>query len=102
MKDSLFRNTFGKRSDECAALLKRIPIIHLHDRLGFLPWEGKEPDVTREYSLEINPRALGIYKRGIKVIHEDISDGKDQDFENAKALLRDAQVVFFWGSALAG
>jgi hypothetical protein len=95
------KNTFGKQDNECAALLSKIPIIHLHGRLGFLPWEGKEHEVTREYKLDINPRALEICKRGIKVIHEDISDERDQDFENAKALLREAEVVFFLGFGFA-
>jgi hypothetical protein len=96
------KNTFRKEDNECAELLKKIPIIHLHGRLGFLPWEGKEQAVTREYRSDIiTPGTLAICKRGIKVIHEDIADGRDQDFEAAKSLLRDAQVVLFLGFGFA-
>jgi hypothetical protein len=91
------RNTFGKPPEECAKVLEKIPIIHLHGRLGFLPWEGKYSNVTREYAPQIDPDTIGVCMRNIKVIHEDISDGRDKDFERAKTLLRAAEVVFYLG-----
>src|SRR5262249_27624056 len=36
------QNRYGKTEVECAAVLERIPIIHLHGRLGYLPWEKEE------------------------------------------------------------
>ena len=32
-------NSYGKTYDECVEMLKSIPVIHLHGRLGYLPWE---------------------------------------------------------------
>jgi hypothetical protein len=38
------QNRYGKTEAQCAAVLERIPIIHLHGRLGYLPWEKGEGD----------------------------------------------------------
>jgi hypothetical protein len=34
-------NTFSKSVVESGAVIKKIPIIHLHGRLGYLPWESE-------------------------------------------------------------
>lgn len=33
-------NSFGKSMDKVAKVMKNIPIIHLHGRLGYLPWQN--------------------------------------------------------------
>jgi hypothetical protein len=35
-------NAFGKSIEEVAPVLNEIPIIHLHGRLGYLPWQNAE------------------------------------------------------------
>jgi len=37
-----FQKTYGKNDNECAELLKQIPIIHMHGSLGKLPWQIKD------------------------------------------------------------
>ena len=51
----------------------------------------------RPFSSENEPRALQIAAEGIKIVHEDISDGRDKDFERAKALMHEAEQVRFLG-----
>ena len=89
------KNTYGVSDEMCADLLKDIPIIHLHGRLGYLPWQdgGK----TRPYSLEPTAEALRTSIENIKIIHENISDGRDEDFSVAKTILDRAERVYFLG-----
>ena len=35
------KNTYNRTDDEVRAVVEQIPIIHLHGRLGFLPWQGE-------------------------------------------------------------
>jgi hypothetical protein len=88
------QNSYKKTDAECAAVLSKIPIIHLHGRLGFLPWQGQN---ARPYAVDINPEALKVSTDNIKVIHEDITEGRDDDFKQAKALLGDAEQIIFMG-----
>lgn len=38
------KNSFGRSDEETAAVAKRIGVVHLHGRLGHLPWqETKNP-----------------------------------------------------------
>jgi hypothetical protein len=55
------------------SILDRIPIIHLHGQLGQLPWQG---DKGRPFyhGIEATDDLLPAIQ-GIKIIHEDITDG---------------------------
>jgi len=89
------KNSYQNKSDaECASCLANIPIIHLHGRLGFLPWQEKE---GRPFRNEVDAKNMKISIENIKIIHEDISDGRDKDFERAKQILREAQRIYFIG-----
>ena len=77
--------------------MKSIPIIHLHGRLGYLPWETTEAKDTREFTAKVDSTALQTCVSQIKVIHESVSDGRDQDFKKAKALLKKAEHIYFIG-----
>ncbi len=72
----------------------KIPIIHLHGRLGFLAWQGKP---ARPYFHKFDKTDLQAAVEGIKIIHEDITDGRDKDFSTAKALMAEAEQVLFMG-----
>ncbi|MBI3703464.1 MAG: hypothetical protein HY244_06360 [Rhizobiales bacterium] len=87
--------TYGKSAESCATELNKIPIIHLHGRLGFLPWDSGGS--SRHYRPEIDQRALEVSIQNIKIIHEDISDGRDRDFENAKRIIGEAERIYFLG-----
>jgi hypothetical protein len=86
--------TYGKADKEIQHVLKEIPIIHLHGRLGFLPWQSAD---GRPYVSQIVKGTLEAAVEGIKIIHEDIKDGRDGDFEQAKALMNEAERVCFLG-----
>lgn len=88
------QNAFGKTTEEVAAVLNEIPIIHLHGRLGYLPWQN--PSQGREYSGHIDQAVMEICRREIKVVHEDITD-RDKDFARAKQVLGAAQRVYLLG-----
>jgi hypothetical protein len=77
-----------------AAVLSTIPIIHLHGSLGPLPWQHRH---GRDYDVEIDTRLLKVATDSLKIIHEDITDGRDADFRRAKELLSQAEQIRFMG-----
>lgn len=81
---------------ECVEVMKKIPIIHLHGRLGYLPWEGK-PEKSRRYEPVVNADSLRISVENIKVIHEAEPDETDRDFKWAKELISAADQIVFLG-----
>ena len=89
------QNKYGKTEAECAAVLERIPIIHLHGRLGYLPWEKGEG--RRPYDSVMNRGVMDICIKNIKVVHEDIKDGRDKDFERAHELMQNAECIYHLG-----
>jgi hypothetical protein len=94
------KNSHGKSDEECAEVLKSIPIIHLHGCLGYLPWQPQakaKVNASRGYEQALSPAALQTCIENIKIVHEDISDGRDKDFEDAKGLLKNADQLFFLG-----
>jgi hypothetical protein len=87
-------NSFGKSLEECSVRLEPIDIIHLHGRLGYLPWQNAGR--SRGYNDTIDKRILDICMNEIKVVHEDIKD-RDADFTTAKVLLSKAERVYLLG-----
>ena len=54
-------NTYKKHPELCAEQMSRIPIVHLHGRLGRLPWQGGS---ARPYeAAELNPTILHCFER---------------------------------------
>jgi hypothetical protein len=90
------RNTYRKSHDEIVTALAAMPVIHLHGRLGYLPWE-RDVDEARPFDIEISEKSLRDSMVSLKIIHEDISDGRDADFNRAKELLMDADQIRFLG-----
>jgi hypothetical protein len=91
---SALRGGFGAAEETCVEALAKIPIIHLHGSLGLLPWQGH---TNRAYQGIPDVPALDIAHKGIKIVHEDITDGRDADFVRAKELLQSAKQVYFLG-----
>ncbi len=87
-------NTYGRSHHEVKAVLNNIPIVHLHGRLGALPWQDGP---SRPYEPSFDQQTLRTAADSIKIIHEDISDGRDADFAKAKDLLITADQVIFMG-----
>jgi hypothetical protein len=89
------RNTYGQNEDTCAGMVRdHIPVIHLHGQLGHLPWQSTN---GRGYDQEISVRVIKLCVSEIKVVHEDIEDGRDKDFSRAKQLIAVADHVYCLG-----
>jgi hypothetical protein len=88
------KNSYGRSDAECIEVLNHIPIIHLHGRLGCLPWQGEG---GRPFHYEADEQSLRVSIDNLKIIHEDIKDGRDEDFTAAKQLLADAEQIYFLG-----
>jgi hypothetical protein len=88
-------NSYNKSTKDCVEVLESIPIIHLHGRLGYLPWESSFN--TREFNNDVTKETLEACVNEIKIIYEDISDGRDAEFTRAKELLDEAERVYILG-----
>jgi hypothetical protein len=89
------KKSYSKSDAGCRRILTELPIIHLHGRLGFLPWQDK-PTMSRAYDGNLTLEALQTSIENIRIVHEDMSDGRE-DFEHAKALLKEAEQIVFFG-----
>jgi hypothetical protein len=70
----------------------------LHRRIDSanLPWQSAK-EIIPFGSATINPAAMTVMMSQIKVVHEDIADGRDKEFDKAKQLLKDAERVYLLG-----
>ena len=77
----------------CWLIYSSIEIIHVHGKLGKLPFESRRK--TLDYGKE--PKGLEIFNaaKGLKIIHEDIDNA--QEFEAAHSLLNAAERIIFLG-----
>src|SRR6185312_9104579 len=89
-------NAWGQGSDAAAAVLSRIPIIHLHGQLGFLPWQPNHRGRVRPFEQVIDAQTVRVAAMGIKVVHEGVEDRKQQ-FDEAKSLIQHASRVYLLG-----
>jgi hypothetical protein len=89
------RRSYRKTDEECATVLQSIPIIHLHGRLGYLPWQLKERN--REYEPRLDARVFNLCTESIKIVHEEIDETRDNDFHIAHQLLNDAEKMYYLG-----
>ena len=82
-------------SDQVKSIFKSIPIVHVHGQLGEHVFAARTSN-TRLYNPKLDDRHY-IYTaaQGIKIIHEDIDSS--EEFEQARALLKDADIVCFLG-----
>jgi hypothetical protein len=87
--------SYNAAANDVTALMSKIPIVHLHGRLGFLPWQSEGE--SRPYNHQVTADALRIAAKNIKIIHEDITDGRDGDFAAAKKLLAEADQIILMG-----
>jgi len=86
------KNAYGQASQECARIMRSIPILHLYGKLGSLP------DLESgglEFGAAPNPSNLRRAADGIQIIHDDISN--NPQFQRAHQLLRDAERICFLG-----
>jgi hypothetical protein len=92
------KHSYKKSDEECADKLSKIPIVHVHGKLGRLPWEESRHSLV-PYDASTRPDKLGLMVgRGgenIKIIHESVEE--DPEFNEAFELLMVAERVYFLG-----
>ncbi len=97
---TVFKNSSGLDSEYCADQLKKIPIVHVHGKLGDLPWESPSGimydsyEFFSSYSRDSTTLLKKSYDK-IKIISEDIEN--DSEFKMAHNLIEDAEVIYFMG-----
>lgn len=86
------KNTYGKSNEECAREISKIKIIHLHGRLGYLPWQDNG---GRHYQKDNSSSDIIMAAKNIRIIHEKIDI--NSDFLDAKKILVEAERVYILG-----
>jgi hypothetical protein len=87
---------YNKRQAECIDKVNSLQIIHVYGKLGYLPWEDFYFGV--QYGSNLDPDDLNKAKDKIKIIPEtDIDTENDQEFINARQVLKRASQVYFIG-----
>jgi hypothetical protein len=86
---------YGKSEEECFKQLKKIPIIHVHGKLGNLPFEDTSNNIS--FGEKINDKSKLIKASdSIKIIHEDFGE-EIKAFDQAASLLEKADKVYCLG-----
>jgi hypothetical protein len=86
------KNSYGKPDAECIEAVNQIPIIHLHGELGPLPWQDQN---GREFTPALDN--IGTATRNMRIIHEELEEGRYNDFRLAHQMMLDAYRVYFLG-----
>ncbi|NQT79158.1 MAG: hypothetical protein HQ555_02035 [Candidatus Aminicenantes bacterium] len=86
------RALYNRSEQDCAKMLKKIPIIHVHGRLGALPWQDEN---GRSYQSSIALDEVGNISNQIKVMKE--QDDSPREFEEAHKILSFSQKICFLG-----
>jgi hypothetical protein len=66
------KNSFGRPDEETAQVVKKFNVVHLHGRLGHLPWQAGKSAIEFGDN-QIDVRKMNIVTKEIKVVHEDHS-----------------------------
>ena len=82
---------YNKPGEECAKMMRKIPIIHLHGDLGILPFMGDRPV---PYDGKIRSKSLTSATQSIRIVHE-VTD--EPQFKQARQLLEKAEIVCYLG-----
>lgn len=77
------------------ALLRAMPVIHVHGHLGHLPWMGLNPSRTRAYGGCCSAEDLRRAAEGIIIISEAVET--TAEFNAARALIEDSEQIFILG-----
>lgn len=93
------QNTYGITDERAAELAESVPIVHVHGRLGRLPWQsgdGKE----RPYNKQRDSKTIAVARDSIRVIHEDAF--ADTILQQAQELINEADALVFVGFGYHG
>jgi hypothetical protein len=89
------RARYGKSVAEVAEVLSAFPIVHVHGRLGYLPWEKAAENEKRDYSNTLTPEAVKTAAKGIKIMSENRDDSPE--FQEAQRLMQNARRIGILG-----
>lgn len=91
---TVLKNTYGRSDKECVEQLNKIPIIHVHGKLGSLPWQEEN---GRPYENTITPENIKLASDQIIIISESNEDS--EEFRQAFELLKNADEgkIYFLG-----
>ena len=86
---------YGKTTEEVAAILNDIPIIHVHGILGKLPWQISGTNASRPYNNLSGAKEIQSAADQIIIV----SEGEDTsaEFQEASNLLKSANRIYFLG-----
>lgn len=91
------RHHYGKSEAEVSAVLNEIPIVHVHGRMGRLPWQENDGTAIREYSPDVSAKNIREAAEGIVILSE--ADETTSEFKKARDMIRDSTRVFYFGFA---
>ena len=86
------QNSYGKSHDEVIGVLERITIVHVHGKLGPLPWQA---DRARPYAPTRAPDDVLLAAEGIRIISE-LAEERAA-FDPAKSLIEASERIIFLG-----
>jgi len=92
---TVLQSRYNKSDGEIAQLLKSLPIIHLHGKLGDLPWQNTDSTKCREYNNTLSNQSVKLSSNAIRIICEDIDN--DTEFKEARKVLAEAEYIYFLG-----
>jgi hypothetical protein len=87
------KNAYGKQTEKVSEVLKTIPILHVHGKLGPMPWESDRRG--REYRSSYDPVDIKQAADNICIITEDHETKKE--FSDAKRLISASKRLIFIG-----
>lgn len=85
----------GKPPSEVAAALQKIPFIHVHGQMGFLPWQTSSDNDKRPYATTESEVAVRTAAKGIKIVSE--GNEESEEFVAARRSINDARRLHFLG-----
>jgi hypothetical protein len=88
-------HSFGQTHIAAKSVFEKIPIIHLHGRLGYLPWQA-EKEKSRSYNSNIDRCILDLCIKEVKVVNRN-TEINAEEFEKARELLAKADRIYFLG-----
>ncbi|MBN1274262.1 MAG: SIR2 family protein [Candidatus Aminicenantes bacterium] len=89
------KSTFNKKIEDCALLLKEIPIIHVYGKLGDLTWEDSGIGYKRKYEVTNEPEEIIKSSQHIEIITD--QDDNIPSFLQAFKILNQAEKIIFLG-----
>ncbi|MFC1736957.1 SIR2 family protein [Candidatus Hydrogenedentota bacterium] len=87
---------FGNGYTSAAELVQKIPVVHVHGTLGFLPWQAKNIPETIDYATngeKLSPHVVQATSQYLRIGFEETGD----NLKKAHSLLENAEKVIFLG-----